>query len=302
MHAGVDAGRLRGVDLEQPFHGVRRRANAPLSDAFLFDGSGLPRGELERAHLERALDYSVRASEHEFYSHVTAAVAYGWPLPASLLRGRDLDVSVCAPRRLPRAKGVRGHQVLTRHVKTRRDPRTGLMLADPVTTWAMLASVLRNLYDLVATGDAAVRRWRVEEPFATLAELEAVAAAGRRVGVPRMRAALPLIRTGSASRPETHCRLTIVDARLPEPDLNYDVWEHGVRLGCVDLAYPQLRIAIEYEGEHHLLDPVQWARDIERYERMAAAGWHVVRVTKVELFDEPEKFIRRLRAAIAARS
>jgi len=86
------------------------------------------------------------------------------------------------------------------------------------------------------------------------------------------------------------------------PVLNYDVYEGGIRLGCVDLAYPELRIAIEYEGEHHLLDPEQWTRDIARYERLTAAGWRVIRVTKTELFGNPAEVVRRVRAAIAERS
>ncbi len=302
LNAGVDAGRLRRRDLERPFHGVRTRADATIPEAFEVDSAGLRRGEPERRHLKQALDYSTRMPEHEFFGHVTAAVAYGWPLPASVLRGRDLDVAVRAPLRLPRSKGVRGHQVIADHVKVREDPRTGLLLADPATTWAMLASVLTDLYDLVAVGDAAVREWRVDAPLATIADLEVAAAAGRRRGVPRMRAALPLIRPRSASRPETHCRLTIVAAGLPEPELNHDVYANGVKIACVDLAYPRLQIAVEYEGEHHLLDPEQWARDIQRYEQLAAAGWHVIRVTKAELFDGPAMLVRRVRAAIAARS
>ena len=59
-------------------------------------------------------------------------------------------------------------------------------------------------------------------------------------------------------------RLTVIDAGLPQPEVNYDVIEAGRWLGQVDLAYPELRIAIEYEGEHHLTDPLQWAEDIAR--------------------------------------
>lgn len=147
-----------------------------------------------------------------------------------------------------------------------------------------------------------MRQWRRDQPLATLEDLQRAVRSGRRVGVPAMRAALPLIRTRSASRPETHCRLTLVDAGLPEPHLNFDVYDSGIKLGCVDLAYPQWRIAIEYEGEHHLLDPEQWARDIRRYERLAAAGWHVVRETKPELFGDRRAFVSRVRAAITARS
>jgi hypothetical protein len=122
------------------------------------------------------------------------------------------------------------------------------------------------------------------------------------VGVGKLRAALPSIRTRSASRPETRCRLALVEAGLPEPALNFDVVEHGRALGCVDLAYPELRIAIEYEGEHHLLDPEQWARDIERYDRLREAGWVVIRVTKTELFRSPNLLIARVRRARAARA
>jgi hypothetical protein len=40
-----------------------------------------------------------------------------------------------------------------------------------------------------------------------------------------------------------------------------------------DLQYRLQRIALEYEGEHHLLEPVQWNRDIERDDRLRAMGW-----------------------------
>ena len=171
----------------------------------------------------------------------------------------------------------------------------------PATTWASLGGVLAHPYDLVAAGDAVVRDWRTE-PLATIDQLRAVIAAGRRVGIDRLRDAVPRVRTRAASRPETRCRLELVDAGLPEPELNYDVFEAGLWLACVDLAYPAARVAVEYEGEHHLLDPEQWARYILRYERLAAAGWLVIRVTKSELFEHPEAMVRRVRAAISQRS
>ena len=166
----------------------------------------------------------------------------------------------------------------------------------------MLGAVLRDPYDLIAAGDAVVRDWRVAEPLATVAQLAAAVASGRRIGVGALRAALPQLRTRSASRPESIARLTLLDALLPEPELNFDVMADGLWLACVDLAYPQLKIAIEYEGEHHLLDTEQWASDILRYDRLVAAGWRVIRVTKSELFTSPDAFVARVRAAIAERS
>lgn len=122
------------------------------------------------------------------------------------------------------------------------------------------------------------------------------------MGVARLREALPQIRTRSASRPETHLRLAVVDAGLPEPELNYEVFEAGSYLGALDLAYPRQKVGLEYEGEHHLLDPVQWARDIARYERLAAAGWIIVRVTKAQLFADTGELVARVRRAFGARA
>ncbi|MEZ5213696.1 MAG: DUF559 domain-containing protein [Microbacterium sp.] len=69
----------------------------------------------------------------------------------------------------------------------------------------------------------------------------------------------------------------------------------------VDLAYPELKIAIEYEGEHHLTDPAQWAEDIARMDRLVEAGWRVIRVTKSEVFRDPARLIERIRRAVGAR-
>ncbi|WP_243230957.1 endonuclease domain-containing protein [Microbacterium sp. CIAB417] len=164
----------------------------------------------------------------------------------------------------------------------------------------MLAASLPHPYDVVAVGDAVLRDWRVE-PLASFPELSRAVDAGRRVGVARLREALPRMRARSGSRPETWLRLTIVDAGLPEPQLNVDVFADGEYVACVDLAYPERRIAFEYEGEHHLRDSRQWAWDIERYERLAAAGWLVIRATKQDVFEQPGRLMLRVRRALASR-
>jgi len=69
----------------------------------------------------------------------------------------------------------------------------------------------------------------------------------------------------------------------------------------VDLAYPHLRIAIEYEGDQHRTDPRQWQRDIEKHELLADLGWRVIRFSRDHVFSDPESIARRVRAAIAAR-
>ncbi|MFE5407630.1 endonuclease domain-containing protein [Microbacterium sp. NPDC056569] len=273
---------------------------ASLPEELAFDRGGRALGPAERAHLALALAYAPRMTEGEFFSHITAAVILGIPLPYLLIARSLLHVSVFRPRRLPRSVGVRGHEAKPSLVTTMRDARTGLLIARPAAVWASLGRQLTDPYDLVAAGDAVVRTWRVESPLATLADLETAVSAGRRVGVVAARLALPRVRTDSASRTETWLRLTLIDHGLPEPDCNHEVYADGNYLGCVDLAYPDLMIAIEYEGEHHL-DPKQWARDIARYDALRDAGWTVIQVTKAELFDQPAAAVQRVRAAIRRR-
>jgi hypothetical protein len=228
-------------------------------------------------------------TEHEFFSHVTAAIMWGIPLPYAAVRDTRVHVSVMAPHRASKRAAVAAHQARPRLVTVRRHPETGLRVSSPASTWAGLATVRRHPYDLVAVADAIVHVPRMpggfaspagerEEPLATIDDLVACVGAGRRAGIGALRAVLPLVRTGAASRPETWTRLTIVDGGLPEPVLDYDVFdEHGSFVACVDLAYPQLRIAIEYDGGQHRTDARQWARDIDRLEARARVVRHPCR-------------------------
>lgn len=296
--AGLTAGVLRRGDLLRPFHGVRSLLTL---DSARVDRFGAPLGPAERDHLHRARAYAAKMGEHEFFSHVTAAVIWNIPLPLSLVTG-PVHVAVLWPHRLPRSRGVRGHETRARSTRITTDARSGLRLSTPATTWAMLGAVLGDLRDLVAAGDAVVREWRVTAPLASIDALTSATEAGRRVGVRKLREALPLVRTRSASRPESRVRLELIWAGLPEPELNFEVLDGEEEIACVDLAYPQIKLALEYEGEHHLVDPVQWARDIARYERLAEAGWRVIRITKGEVFADPIALIDRVRRALTGRA
>lgn len=294
--AGVTPARLRAADLSKPFHGVRQVFHA-LDTA--------PEASLEQLMLNSALRYAHRMTDHEFFSHVAAAVIWGLPLPYWLLVGRLPDTAVLAPRRHTKARGVIGHSVKPGMAHVTVHPVYGVRVMTPASTWASLASLQHHLEDVVAVADAVVREpLHDEDPpaLATLAQLEQAAGAGRRVGVWRLRAALPLVSTRSRSRPESWLRLTLLDAGLPEARVNFDVVEGGAWLGQVDLAYPELKVAVEYEGEHHLTDPVQWAEDIRRVERLTEAGWRVIRVTKSDLFEHPALLAARVRRALFLRA
>ena len=56
---------------------------------------------------------------------------------------------------------------------------------------------------------------------------------------------------------------------------------------------------MEYEGEHHLTDPVQWAKDLVRYNDLALSGWLVIRLSKHMSDGE---IIARVAAALRTRA
>jgi hypothetical protein len=237
-----------------------------------------------------------------FFVLESAALIYGLPVPIHV--DTPVHVGVYQPHRAPRGRGVSGHQV-PRHLVALRDIG-GLTVTSPASTWAQLGAVL-SVRDLVAVGDAIVRVPRGEggapadpaSALGTTAQLEAAIAAGRRVGIGRLREALPLIRVGSSSRPESHLRLDLMDARLPTPVLDHEVRDGvGRLLGISEIAFPGFRVAVEYEGEQHRVDKLQWNRDIEKYREYAAAGWTVVRVTAETLYGSSRPAAALVRDAL----
>ena len=44
------------------------------------------------------------------------------------------------------------------------------------------------------------------------------------------------------------------------------------------MGWEDLKIAVEYDGDHHRTDRAQFARDITRLEELADLGWTVIRV------------------------
>jgi very-short-patch-repair endonuclease len=164
-------------------------------------------------------------------------------------------------------------------------------------TWLDLAAFL-TLEDLVAVADAALRRSLV-----TVEQLEtAVASWSRRPGVARLRAAVPLVEPATDSPMETRLRLLLVLGGLPVPVVNRDVVVDGSWLARPDLSYPELRIAIEYDGDHHRVDRRQWQSDIFRRRLLEDAGWIVLVFTANDVLKFGHETVRRVRSAVSART
>jgi hypothetical protein len=129
-------------------------------------------------------------------------------------------------------------------------------------------------------------------------EITALASAGvGRWGVARVRRAAQLVDPRAESPPESRVRVALVLAGL-EPVPQYEIRWAGAFVARVDIAFPEARVAVEYEGAYHF-EAGQIVRDDERYERLRAAGWTVVRLSAADLRDLAG-VVARVRAALIA--
>jgi very-short-patch-repair endonuclease len=165
----------------------------------------------------------------------------------------------------------------------------------PVTTAVRTAFDLgrRDRVEAVVALDALLRRGLVNGP-------EVRRYMGRRPGWPgtgRLRAALVLADGRSESPMETRLRVLVVDAGFPAPAVQYDVVVERQRFR-LDLAYPGLKLALEYDGDHHR-DRATFRRDVARLNALRAAGWTVLRFTADDV-RHPGRVVATLRKVFPA--
>ncbi len=108
-----------------------------------------------------------------------------------------------------------------------------------------------------------------------------------------------LIRTGAESLPETRVRLMMVLCHLPEPEIQVNIGNDDF-IGRVDMLLRPWGTVIEYEGQQHRTESVQWTRDIRRYESMASDGWVVLRITKDDM-RAPQDLMWRIHDSLRLR-
>jgi very-short-patch-repair endonuclease len=97
---------------------------------------------------------------------------------------------------------------------------------------------------------------------------------------------------------ETRLRMIIARAGLPRPRVQWVVQDVAARTAVwLDLAWPEHRIGIEYEGDGHTT-PAEVLRDAGRYTRLVDRGWRIYRYTKYDVYAEPGRIVAELTRAI----
>jgi hypothetical protein len=118
-------------------------------------------------------------------------------------------------------------------------------------------------------------------------------------GTVRARGLLDLGSERAESPPESWVRLILIDHGFPLPEVNWVIaTPDGRELARLDLAWPGLRICVEYDGwETHA---GREAEDAARAEQLRRHGWIVIRVAVGDALSIKE-LLSALRAAFAKR-
>lgn len=224
----------------------------------------------------------------------SAAVVTG--RSAACIRGVPLafpqdpvELVVAQSSRIGRRKeGIRVHRTGLR--PDEYTPWHGIGIASPMRmTLDLLLGC--DLPDAVADLDAVLRAGLVDLPAVTR-----TVAQRRCHGVANARRAAALADPRAESRPESKVRVWLVLDGL-HPEVQY--WIHDARgpLARVDLAFPEHRVVVEYDGSWRN-EPWALNRDRERLNRVHAEGWEIVFVT-AELLRDPIRMVRTVRGALA---
>ena len=135
------------------------------------------------------------------------------------------------------------------------------------------------------------------------ADVDAVVAAHPGVrGLRRLSRVLPLVDGGAESPQETVARLALIDAGLPAPQTQLEIFgKYGEFIARVDMAYEDVKVAIEYDGAQHWTDPAVRQRDIDKGVALADLRWHVIRVSSDLLYRRRGTYVHRVSTALHER-
>ena len=269
--AGIDAKQLRHRDVVR----LSRDTYAPRSMV----------GDVRT----RVAAVLLNAPEEAVVSHVTAATLWRIAVPL-----RDDDRRIHLTVATGSAVRARADRHIHRIPLAAEDVSrwAGLPVTTPARTWRDLAGVLPGPA-LLAVSDQVLDR------LCTRAELEHQLdrrPSGR--GSARARAVLPLANPLAESPMESVLRWSIHEAGLPAPVLQHEIRDAaGALLGRADLAWPDRKVLVEFDGDVHRERDV-FVNDVRRQNRLVAAGWIVLRFTSADVLGRPDEVIAAIRRAL----
>ncbi|OBI14999.1 hypothetical protein A5712_29465 [Mycobacterium sp. E2327] len=142
----------------------------------------------------------------------------------------------------------------------------------------------------IATLDAALRSMRCSRAELVRAVTEQ---RGRR-GIVAVRGLLPFADGRAESAMESEARLVMIDHGLPLPELQYPIYGRDGELWRVDFAWPEMRLAAEYESIEWHAGRSEMLRDKTRSGIIQELGWTIIPIVVHDVRREPERLAMRI--------
>jgi hypothetical protein len=234
----------------------------------------------------RGLD--LRAGEHVAMCLGTAAAAFGFDTEDVV----DLHVLTPLRHQLRESDGL----VVHRREGAPLIQIEGRRATTPAWTAVEVARALRRPRAL-ATLDAALRSGTCDRQGLHMAAVEQF---GRR-GVVQVRDLITLADARAESPMESEARLMMIDGGLPSPTLQYEVIDAEGRLWRVDFAWPDVKVAVEYDGFDFHSDPEALRRDRLKRSALMEMGWSVWSIVSDDVRRRPSDTVGRIGTDLARR-
>lgn len=102
----------------------------------------------------------------------------------------------------------------------------------------------------------------------------------------------------SESPQESRLRIRLTHSKVPPPQAQFEIADQQGFVARVDFAWPEQRLAVEYDGAWHT-EPGQIDADSRREARLNRCGWTVLRVTVDRFHHHFDEIIADIRRYIA---
>lgn len=243
-------------DSPSPNSGAHDSAAAPTMSESL--------AQRKRDMVARCTEEAKRAGKKLLFGMTTSLALQSVPIPADC----DLDSA-----KLHTVSSVKSKRFRTRHAPLQThiwkhaakaanvEMNQHVFALDLFHVWAQLAPYV-SFESLIVLGDAVIAATSKQPVLAKDRDAAAiyqdlvkfVERFTRFRGRPSCVRALPLISPGADSPKESEERLSLVAHGIPQPVANYVVPDAAFASGApitLDLAWPEFKVAVEYDGDHH---------------------------------------------------
>ena len=245
----------------------------------------------KREVTRRCVEEAMRLNQRLLFGMTTSLMLQQVPLPASF----DLDPDVLHTVSSTKTRRVRktGAQVqphVWKHMTDLQAVKVNqhVYALELFHTWAQMASHM-SFEDVVILGCSILEAKRRQLParFGNRADelyralIAFVEQMPRFTGKTACRKALGLVMPNVSSPQEARCNLLLRGHGVPKAETNYIVPDAAFKSGALmtlDMAWPEYRVAVEYDGDHHR-GKDQRRRAQEKRNFLRSRGWVVLIAT-----------------------